>query len=89
MRSDEDLDDFLYKKDRCRDRLNSATPKEVPSDRQYEGTNLQCFPPGVRQNPLNSLEGEDCNLADVRRMMSKIYTDNLVRSNSDSSRGIA
>ena len=25
MRSDEDPDDFLYKKDRCRDRLNSVT----------------------------------------------------------------
>ena len=43
----------------------------------------------VRQNPPNSLEREDCNLADVRRMVSKIYTDKLVRSNSDSSRGIA
>ena len=45
MRSDEDPDDFLNKKDRCRDRLNSVTPKGGPSDRQYEGTILQCFPP--------------------------------------------
>ena len=45
MRSDEDPDDFLYKKDRCRDRLNSVTLKEGPSDRPYEGTILQCFPP--------------------------------------------
>ena len=29
-RSDEDPDDFLYKEDRCRDRLNSVTPKEGP-----------------------------------------------------------
>ena len=36
MRSDEDPDDFLYKKDRCRDRLNSVTPKEGPPDRRYE-----------------------------------------------------
>ena len=36
MRSDEDSNDFLYKKDRCRDRLNSVTPKEGPSDRRYE-----------------------------------------------------
>ena len=43
----------------------------------------------ARQNPPNSLEREDCNLADVRRMMSKIYTDNLARSNSDSLRGIS
>ena len=45
MRSDEDPDNFLYKKDRCRDRLNSVTPKEGPSDRQYEGTILQCRAP--------------------------------------------
>ena len=45
MRSDEDPDNFRYKKDRCRDRLNSVTPKEGPSDRQYEGTILQCFSP--------------------------------------------
>ena len=45
MRSDEDPDDFLYKKDRCHDRLNSVTPKEGPSDLQYEDTILQCFPP--------------------------------------------
>ena len=36
MRSDEGPDDFLYKKDRCRDRLNSVTPKKGPSDRRYE-----------------------------------------------------
>ena len=35
MRSDEDPDDFLYKKDRCRDRLNSVTPKKSPSDLRY------------------------------------------------------
>ena len=36
MRSDEDLEDVFYKKDRCRDRLNSVTPKKGPSDRRYE-----------------------------------------------------
>ena len=40
MRSGEDPDIFLYKKDRCRDRLNSVTPNEDPSDRQYEGNIL-------------------------------------------------
>ena len=45
MRSDEDPDDFLYKKDRYRDRLNSVTSKEGPSDRQYEDIILQCLPP--------------------------------------------
>ena len=41
IRSDEDPDGFLYKKDRCRDRLNSATPKEGPSDHRYEDIILQ------------------------------------------------
>ena len=41
IRSDENLDDFLYKKDRCRDRLNSVTSKEGPLDRQYEDIILQ------------------------------------------------
>ena len=44
MRSDEDPDDFLYKKNRCRNRLNSVTPKKSPSDRQYEDIILQCLP---------------------------------------------
>ena len=45
MWSDEDPDDFLYKKDQCHDRLNSVTPKEGPSDRRYEDIILQCLPP--------------------------------------------
>ena len=36
MGSDEHPDEFVYKKDRGRDRLNSVTPKEAPSDRRYE-----------------------------------------------------
>ena len=35
MRSDEDPDGFLYKKDRCHHRLNSVTPKEGLSERRY------------------------------------------------------
>ena len=34
MRSDEDPHDFLYIKASCRDRLNSVTPKEGPSNRR-------------------------------------------------------
>ena len=45
MRSDEDPDDFLHKKDRCRDRLNSVTPKEGFSDYRYEDIILQCLLP--------------------------------------------
>ena len=37
MQSDEDSDDVLYKKDRCRNRLDSVTPKEGPSDRYHTG----------------------------------------------------
>ena len=44
MRLDEDTDDFLYKKDQCRGRLNIVSPKEIPSDRQYEDIILQCLP---------------------------------------------
>ena len=89
MRSDENPDDFLYKKDRCRDRLNSVKPKESPSDHRYEDIILQCLPPEYDSIRQTLFEREDSSLADIRRMMSKIYADNLVRSNSDSSRGIA
>ena len=89
IRSDEDPDDFLYKKDRCRDRLNSVTPKEGPSDRRHEDIILQCLPPEYDRIRQTHFETEDCSLADIRRMMSKIYADNLARSQSDSSRGIA
>ena len=89
MWSDEDPDDFIYKKDRCRDRLNSVTPKKGPSDRRYEDKILQCLPPEYDKIRQTHFEREDCNLEDTRRTMSKIYADNLARSHSDSSRGIA
>ena len=88
MRSDENPDDFLYKKDRYRDRLNSITPKEGPSDRRYEDIILQCLLPEYDRIRRTHFEREDCNLGNIRRMMSKIYADNLARSDSDSSRGI-
>ena len=89
MRSDKDPDDFLYKKDRCRDRLNSFTPKEGPSDRRYEDIILQSLLPEYDRIRQTHLEREDCNLGDIWWTMSKIYGDNLARSHSDSSRGIA
>ena len=88
MRSDEDPDDFLYKKDRCRDRLNSVTPKEGPSDRRYEDIILQCLRPEYDRIRQTHFERDGCNLENIRRMMSKIYADNLARSHSNSSRGI-
>ena len=89
MRSDEDPDDFLYKKDRFRDCLNSVTPKEGPSDPRYEDIILQCLPPEYDRIRQTHFDREDCSLEDIRRMMSKIYADNLARSHSDSSRGTA
>ena len=87
--SDEDPNDFLYKKDRCRDRVNSVTPKEGPSDRQYEDIILQCVPPEYDRTHQTHFESENCNLTDIRRMMSKIYADNLARSNFYSSRDVS
>ena len=66
MQSDEDPDGFLYKKDRCRDRLNSVTPKEGPSDSRYEDIILQCLPPEYDRIHQTHFEREDCNLADIR-----------------------
>ena len=74
MLSNEDPDDFLYKKDRCRDRLNYVTPKEGPSDRRYEDITLQCLPPEYDRIRQTHFEREDYNLEDIRRMMSKTYT---------------
>ena len=88
MRSDEYPDDFLYKKDWCRDRLNSVTPMEGASDRRYEDIILQFLPPEYDRIPQTHFERDDCNLKDIGRMMSKVYADNLARSHSDS-RGIA
>ena len=56
MQSDGDSDDVLYKKDRCRNRLNSVTPKEGPSDRRYKDIILPCLLSiRVRQDPLDAL----------------------------------
>ena len=40
MWSNEDLDDLFYKKDRCRNRLNSVTPNEGLSNYRYENIHL-------------------------------------------------
>ena len=89
MGSDEDPDDDLYKKDRCRDRLNSFTHEEDSSDRQYEDIILQYLPPEYDRIRQTYFEREGYNLADIRRIMPKIYVDNFTRSDSDSPRGIA
>ena len=88
MWSDYDLDDFFHKKDRCRDRFMSVTPKESPSDCQYEDIILQSLPLKYDMILQTHFERDDSNHVDIRRMMSKIYADNLARSNSDLSRSI-
>ena len=62
MRSDEYHDNFLYKKGRCRNRLNSVTPKDGPSDRQCEDLILQCLPPYYDIIPQTPFERGGCNL---------------------------
>ena len=62
MGSDEYPDDFLYKKNRCGDRLNSVTPKKGPSDRQYEDIILQCLSPEYGRIRQTHFEREDCKL---------------------------
>ena len=62
MRSDEDLDDFLYKKDRYRDRLNFVTLKQGPSGRQYENISLICLPPNTTESARPTLRGRVATL---------------------------
>ena len=58
MRLDEDPDYFLYKKDRCRDRLNSVHPRRI-LDRRYEDIILQCLPPEYDRIRQTHFERED------------------------------
>ena len=44
MRPGQDLDDYLYHMDSCRDRLNACDPPEDPTDRQHEDIILQALP---------------------------------------------
>ena len=89
MRSGEDLEDFLGKRDRCRNHLNSVTPKEGPLNHKYENIILRRLSPEYDRICQTHFEREGDNLANIWWMMSKIYADNLARSNSDASNGIA
>ena len=68
-------------------RHNQGGPLGPP----VRGHNLAVPSTRVRQDPPDTRLREKIAvyLADIRRMISKIYADNLARSNSDSSRGIA
>ena len=45
MTPGQDPDEFLYIMDSRRDRLNTSTPPEGPTDRQYEDILLQALSP--------------------------------------------
>ena len=62
MRPDEDPDDFLYKKNRCRDRLNSVTPKEAPSDSQYEASSCNAFYQSTTKSAILTFRGRIATL---------------------------
>ena len=89
MRSGQDPDEYLYIVDSFRDRLNACDPPEGPTDSQYEDIIPQAHPPEYKAIRRAHLDRGDFSLADIRRMMAAIYTDNLTRSRSDSFRGIA
>ena len=66
--------------------------KKILSDRRKDGTRLigyTYFSPKCDSISQIHLKREDYNLANIPRMMSKIYADNFARSKSDSSRGSA
>ena len=81
-------DEFLYIMDSCRDRLNTSTPLEGPTDWQCEDILLQALSPDYESIRRAHLERRDFGLADIRRMMAAIYVDNL-SPRSITSTGIA
>ena len=88
MTPGQDPDEFLYIMDSRRDRLNTSTPPEGPTDRQYEDILLQALSPDYESIRRAHLERRDFGLADIRRMMAAIYADNLSRQ-SITTTGIA
>ena len=65
MRPGQDPNDYLYRIDSYRDRLNACDPLEDLTYRQYEDTILQVLPSeydGIRQTHL---ERRDFGLADI------------------------
>ena len=87
MSPGQDPEEFLYELDTCRERLNACDPPEGPTDRQFEDTILQAFPPEYERIHTFRLGKPDFGIADIRRMMSAIYAANLARSSS--TKGIA
>ena len=80
MRPGQDLDNYLYHMDSCRDRLNACDPPEGPTDRQYEDIILQALPLEYDRIRQTHLERREFGLVDIRRMMAAIYANNLSRT---------
>ena len=62
MRSDKNPDDFLYKKDRCRDHLNSVIPKEDPSGASTRTSPCRAFNQGTTEPARAILTGKIATL---------------------------
>ena len=82
MHSEQDLDEYLYIMDSCRDRLNACDPPEGSTNRQYEHIILQVLPPEYMAIRQAHLRGRTSALPIFRRIMASIYADNLARSRS-------
>ena len=90
IKSGDDPDDFLYTMDGFRERLEDMG-QPVPDER-YEDIILQAIPIEYERVRTASYERRDFHLADIRRMMSALYTDCLSRPNNSplvAGRGVA
>ena len=80
MKSGDDPDDFLYTMEGFRERLEDIG-QPVP-DKRYEEIILQALPGEYERVRTASHERRDFHLADIRRVMSALYTDCLSRPNN-------
>ena len=72
----QDPDKFLYIVDNCRDRLDTSSPPERPTDRQCkDGHSTASVVTRLRK--FSYLQRRHFGLADIRGMMATIYVDNL------------
>ena len=79
MIPDQDPDEFLYTIKSCRDRFNTSSPPEGPTDRQFENILQQALSPDYETVRIAYLERWDFGFEDIRRMMVVIYAGNLLR----------
>ena len=80
MSPGQDPNELLYVLDTRRERLNACDSPEGPTGRQFEDIILQALPPEYERIRTSHFEKPDFGIADIRRMMSAIYTANLARS---------